>query len=401
MAEQKKMPRSWRGVTTLDQAKEHIDIGVLLTWREVRSVRRNLGEEAETEVIRHFARRLVERTNGRLQAEMTVESVMLWLTSASSEKLLHTFLEGLFAQPGCDEACWVLVEIALTAEPADTDHGGSMFEMAVAMICELGLSLQEYNKAFPGEFKRANQLLDYIATYLLSVSNANSICIRLSLLHYFGVFEHDLRHKSYLNRVMGRFGHTVLDHLFTLLFTKRSEAVALQFLVENLPFILEADNSSQKIVHETFKNYMLKHPERFSLFAQTFAEALANSDDASFANAGKVFLQHLAAMLRVVSDVNHKTLARELSVAVVKFKCAHDFAEIIQTLRQDPEIRQPLLSSLEKLLSDKAIESSSSDKVVEIRLSRRGRRPAFSRSEGLGTMNQVTYLGGIEIQRAS
>ena len=401
MAEQKKMPRSWRGVATLDQAKEHIDFGVLLTWREVRNLRRSLGDEVEAEVIRHFARRLVERANGRLQAEMTVESVMLWLTSAGSEKLLHTFLEELFAQPGCDDACWVLVELALTAEPAETDHGGAMFEMAVAMICELGLSLQEYNKAFPGEFNRANQLLEYIATYLLSVSNANSICIRLSLLHYFGVFEHELSHKNYLNRVMGRFGHTVLDHLFTLLFTKRSEAVALQFLVENLPFILEADNSTQKIVHETFKNYMLKHPDRFSLFAQTFAEALANNDDGSFANASKVYLQHLAAMLRVVSNVNHKTLARELIVAVIKFKKSHNFADVIQSLRLDPEMRQPLLASLEKHLSDKPVESSSAEKVVEIRLSRRGRRPAFSRSEGLGTMNQVTYLGGIEIQRAS
>ena len=115
MAEQKKMPRSWRGVATLDQAKEHIDFGVLVTWREVRTLRRALGEEAEAEVIRHFARRLVERAKGRLQAEMTVESVMLWLTSAGSEKLLHTFLGELFAQPGCDDACWVLVELALMA----------------------------------------------------------------------------------------------------------------------------------------------------------------------------------------------------------------------------------------------------------------------------------------------
>src|SRR5690606_18318848 len=106
-------------------------------------------------------------------------------------------------------------------------------------------------------------LLDHIATFLLSVSNANSSCIRLSLLHYFGVCERHSEQKVCFNRIMGRFGHTVLDHLFNLLFRKRSEAVALQYLVENLPHVLEADRHAQKIVHETFKFYMLKQPERF------------------------------------------------------------------------------------------------------------------------------------------
>src|SRR5690606_26461565 len=111
------------------------------------------------------------------------------------------------------------------------------------------------------DFPKAQALLDHIATYLLSVSNTNSSCIRLSLLHYFGVTEHGSSNKLYFNRVMSRFGHTVLDHLFALLFRKKSEAVALQYLVENLPYVLGADRHSQRIVHETFKHYMLKEPE--------------------------------------------------------------------------------------------------------------------------------------------
>src|SRR5690606_9680768 len=161
-------------------------------------------------------------------------------------------------EPNCDEACWPLVEIALSNELAEGTHDQDIFEMAVALVCELGISIQEYDRAYPGEFRRASALLDHIATYLLSVSNANSSCIRLSLLHYFGVTEHGAEQKICFNRIMSRFGHTVLDHLFNLLFRKRSEAVALQYLIENLPYVLEADRHSQKIVHETFKFYMLK-----------------------------------------------------------------------------------------------------------------------------------------------
>jgi len=402
VAETKKMPRNWRGVTTVEEAREHIDIGVLLAWREVRNLRKLFDEQAETEVIKHFARRLVERASNRLQAEMIVESVLIWLTSSGTEKLLHSFLEEFFAQPGCDDACWLLVELALTADPAETSKDAAMFEMAVAMICELGLSIQEYNRAYPGEFKRAEQFLEYAATYLLSVSNANSICIRLSLLHYFGVYEHGRTQRSYMNRIMTRFGHTVLEHLFTLLFSKRSEAIALQFLVENLPYVLEADIASQKIVYETFKTYLLKHPDRFSLFAQTFAEALSQQNDPAFNQSVRVFIQHMGAMLRVVSNVNHKTLARELLNAVVKFHHWPVFAEVIESVRGDEEIRRQFIVFLERALIEMGeIKESEDDKVVAIRMSRRGRRPSFSKGEILGTMNQVAYLGGIEIQRAS
>jgi len=402
VAENKKMPRNWRGVTTVEQAKEHIDYGVLLSWREIRNLRKLFDESAEDQVIRHFARRMVERATNRLQAEMIVESVLIWLTSSATEKLLHTFLEEFFAQPGCDDACWLLVELALTAEPAESSKDAAMFEMAVAMICELGLSVQEYNRAYPGEFKRADQFLEYTATYLLSVSNANSICIRLSLLHYFGLYEHGRTHRTYMNRIMTRFGHTVLEHLFTVLFNKRSEAVALQFLLENLPYVLEADAASQKIVHETFKTYLLKHPDRFSLFAQTFAEALAAIDDPSFNQSVRVFIQHMGAMLRVVSNVNHKNLARELLGAVVKFHKWPIFAEVIESVRSDEEIRRQFIVFLERALIEIGdVKQSDSDKVVTIRMSRRGRRPAFSKGEVIGTMNQVAYLGGIEIQRAS
>lgn len=391
------MPSSWKGTTTLDESLKLIDYGVLLRWRDMRTLRRELSPADEEQVIRHLAKRLVERCSVRLQAEILVESIMVWLANAASEKLLHVFLEELFAQPAVADACWALVEIALTSEIAERSHEGAIFEMAVALICELGVSIQEYHKVYPGEFERAQALLDHIATYLLSVSNANSSCIRLSLLHYFGVTEHRKENKIYFNRIMGRFGHTVLDHLFSLLFRKRSEAVALQFLIENLPFILEADRHSQKIVHETFKYYMLKQPERFSLFIHAFGDELLAETGIEFEECRKTFLQHLGAMLKVASDVNHKQLGREFLQAILKFRAMPACDEVLKVLADEPEIKRPFRELMEQL---KASNSGTGHAPLQFRSSKRGRKPSFARAEGLGTMHQVTYLGAIEIQKA-
>ena len=394
------VPTNWKGTKSLEQATQLIDFGVILKWRDMRTLRRTLKADEEEQVIRHFAKRTVERAGVRLQAEILVESVMIWLANAASERLLHVFLEELFAQPSCDEACWQIVEIALTSELAENSHEGDIFEMAVALICELGISVQEYNKAYPGEFQRAQALLDHIATYLLSVSNTNSSCIRLSLLHYFGVTEHGLANKACFNRIMSRFGHTVLDHLFALLFRKRSEAVALQFLLENLPFVLEADRHSQKIVHETFKYYMLKQPERFCLFIQAFSDEILSKDEPAFGEAMKTFLQHLGAMLKVASDVNHKQLGQEFLLAILKFDRLPFCREMLAHLHSDADVKKPFRELLDQL---RATHQGSDvvDASLQFRSSKRGRKPSFSRAEGIGTMHQVTYLGAIEIQKAS
>lgn len=393
-------PTSWKGTETFEQAQQLIDYGVMLRWRDMRTLRRCFTEEQEEQVIRHFARRLAERSGVRLQAEIIVESAMIWLANAASERLLNAFLEELFAQAEFDQACWALVEIALTSEMAERKHDADIFEIAVALICELGLSIQEYNVAYPGEFSRAQALLDHIATYLLSVSNANSSCIRLSLLHYFGVTERGLAQKNYFNRIMSRFGHTALDHLFSALFRKRSEAVALQYLLENLPFVLTADRHSQKIVHETFKYYMLKQPERFSLFVQAFADELKAHPEAAFDECRVTFLQHLGAMVKVASDVNHKQLGREFLTAILKFEKTPFCTELLNHIQGQEEIRRPFRDLLEQLRAGHRVDDVV-DAVAQFRSSKRGRKPSFSRVEGLGTINQITYLGGIEVQKAS
>ena len=392
----------WKDVATHGDAVALIDAGVMLRWRDLRTLRRTLKGAAEEQVMRHFAKRLAERSGQRLAAEILVESLVVYLAHAEEESLLNAFLEELFAQPGLGEAAWCLVEIALTADMVDS-HRHDTFEMAVVLVCELGLSIQSYERTYPGDIRNVQALLGHIATYLLSVSNANSACTRLSLVHYFGQTEHGRSQRTFTNRIMSRFGHTVLDHLFALLFRKRSEAVALQYLLENLPFMLGADRFTQKIIFETLKSYMLKEPERFALFVAAFSDELQrNSTDAASADARRNFLHHLAALLMVASDLNHRWLAAEFLGAMRKFSGSPAFREALQILQQEPELRprfRAMAAELgQGLEAGPELKASAADSP---RGGKRGRRPSFARSQGVGVMAQVSYLGGLEMPKAS
>jgi hypothetical protein len=312
---------SWKGASTVNEVRELVDCGILLKWRDMRTLKRNFSEQQQLDIIRHMTKRLCERSESRLSAEIVVENLLIWIANAASEPLVDAFLDQMFEEPGRENAARTLVEVALTTEVTDNGHDENIFSTAVILICELGLAIYDYDKKNSNSFPGAKRLLDHIATYLLSVSNHNNGCIRLSLLHYFGRTTADIEDKVSFNRIMSRFGHTVLDHLFALLFNKRSEAVALRFLLDNLPFVLLGDIHSQRILHETFKYYMLKYPERFSLFMHTLVDHVRIfSEDTENRKARSCLLQHLGALLNLVNEVNHRILGREILLAICRFE---------------------------------------------------------------------------------
>ncbi|NRA44688.1 MAG: hypothetical protein HRU09_07015 [Oligoflexales bacterium] len=388
----------WKDVKTVEDALLLVEAGVIIKWKEMRTLKRSLSEEDQGTVLRHFAKRLCERSNDRLACEIIVESLLIWIANAINEPLIAAFLDQLFEEENHDLACRALVEIALTSEVAENSHDEEIYSMAVALICELGIAIREYDNRYPKQFTNAKEVLDHMTTYLLSVSNNNNTCIRLSLLHYFGYICSHKPDKTSFNRIMNRFGHTVLDHLFSHLFNKKSEAISLQFLLENLPFTLEADSNCQRILHETFKYYMLKKPERFALFIQTFTDHLIQVENHDHSK--KVMMQHIGALFKVVSEVNHKTLARELLIAIQKFESCQFKDELIEHILGDRTIR-PMFRDLLSQLKDSGGSNQFAESVAQFRSPKRGRKPSFSRANNIGTMGQVTFLGGLEIAKAS
>lgn len=386
----------WKTCKTAAQAKDLIDTGVLLKWRELQQVRKAVPETEHEEIMRHLAVRLAERAANRLSFEIALETMLVWLANATDEKMLNLFLDSLFLQPNWAETCRAIAEIGLTTEVAENEHNEEIFAMAVVLTCEIGITIRDFMNSGTADQATCSPLLDHIATYLQSVSNSSSTCIRLSLLHYFGISEQHLENKISFNRVMGRFGHTVLDNLFSLLFNKKSEAVALQYLQENLPFVLFADSHSQRVLHETSKYFMLKNPERFALFLQTFSEHLMGLPN-EYDKGRKMFVQHLGLLLKVASDVNHKQLAKDILTAISKFDSASGRDEVLKAFTdQIGSIRRSFKDLLQQVKV--AMESNQSvESISQLRSSKRGRKPSFSRVDRVATINQVAYLANQEI----
>lgn len=394
-------PKNWSGVKSLEDAKALVDLGVLLAWKDVKAVQKVCSDEDAQHLVRYFAVRLAERIESRLPEEILIESMLVFMANNTQEEVLNAFLDELTAQPDFVEACLVLVEVALTAEISDAGHYDDIFAFAIALICELGLLIRDIDAQYPDELGRdGQQLLDHIATYLLSVSNTNNNCVRLSLVQYFADLEGEKETKSGFNRIFGRFGHTVMEHLFTLLFNKKTEAVALQYLLENMKAVLEADNHAQKILHETWKYYMLKRPDRFALFLQTLAEHLGKGDQKAMALAQRVFMQHLVVLLKIVSEVNHKELAREIMCGLMSFEEGEFRQKLIEKVIADTAIRASFRTLMSKF-SEASKQNNVVDKFESFRSSKRGRKPSFAKSEKKRPIHQVTYLASQTVARAS
>ncbi|MBQ48691.1 MAG: hypothetical protein CMP10_14925 [Zetaproteobacteria bacterium] len=395
-----KAPTSWRSVKSLEAAKELVDYGAIISWKDMKSIRKELNKEDQLELVRHFAVRLAERVENRLPEEIILESLLVFLAHTQDDEVLAAFLGELLVQPNRVEACFLLVELAITSEITEEEHDEDIFALAVALICELGLGIQNMvHGEYGADFEEAPKLIDHIATYLLSVSNHSNNCVRLSLLNYFGEVARYSNDMNGFNRIMNRFGHTVLEHLFLLLFNKRSEAIALQFLLDNIPFVLQADNQSQRILHQTWKFYMLKKPERFSLFLQTLAKHLKELPESESDQPKRIYMQHLAMLLKVASEVNHRDLGREIMCAMVSFAEDSYKDEIVNMVIQDQSIRGSFRDLLERLNNAKDFDQVI-DGTPNFRSSKRGRKPSFARTDSLKTINQVSFLGQQQVERA-
>jgi hypothetical protein len=214
------------------------------------------------------------------------------------------------------------------------------------------------------------------------------------LIHYFGETEQGLVDKPFFNRVMSRFGHTVLDHLFAMLFRKKVEAVALQYLLENMPFILEADHHTQLIIHESCKFYALKNPDRFGLFFIALAERVHGLDPEQYRLANRALLLQFSALFRVVSEVNSKELGRDLVIALGNLKSEPTFVAVMSELESDRGLRPQFREMIQKLMHAASKNLDTAD-LVMLKNAKRGRKPALARTGEMGTVSQVSFLAQV------
>ena len=321
-----------------------IDRGIVLQRKDVRRVIARFDIAEQDAIIEHFAVTFCNNASSWSMAERTVESLLVWLTWSGGDRAVRVFIAKLCSQENFRRACWVLVEVALSDEISQLEHGERIFATSVSFICELGRSL--HSEEEEGKISSQDLLWNHLATWLLSLSSINNSAIRLSLLSYFGSMSYTEMGKKFFNRIMRRFGYTALDHLFFLLFNRKSEAMALEYMLHNLPWVLGGDYFTQRIMRSIFQHYMYRHPERSLLFLRTFTDELLARPPDPDAIKRKLqneieqsLLRHLAALYLVVAEINQRVLVPDFIEVLDRFRGHEDFLPTLNTLQNSEGLK--------------------------------------------------------------
>lgn len=275
----------WTGVTDCSRIYELVDMGILLNYKTAKKVVKNFSTKESKDITRYISSRFLETYVTELQQEILLETLFSWISwMKSPEEGITSFLETLLETGNAEYNIKKFISVAVgmqldvDEDEAISEQSSQLFSIAISCICELGLSIKESIDEFSSLFKNVDSLLEYISTYLLSVSNTQNLKVRLSLINFFATIECDKEYKYYLSKVMCRFGYSTLEVIYLLLFKKHSETTAMQYLNDNLPSILGCNNTAIRGVYDIWKHYILKQPSAFCLFLKTFSSHMYELD---------------------------------------------------------------------------------------------------------------------------
>lgn len=389
---------NWKQVESVGEALACVDSGLLLNQKDAKRLSKTFNSEELGDIVQVIAQRYGEPSRGKLADEVLSANLLILLAGAGTETPMVRFLESVLVSADRKSTIFKVVENVLSLE-IDQDGGENPLKAtAVSLICELGHGIADVDQRYPGEIEDAGRILAHIATFLMSVSNSPSLSVRLSLFQYFATREHNLSLKTGFKRVMNRFGHTLLDQTTLMLFEKKTEPVALQYLMENIPYVLEAGPELQPTIYDLWKLYLLKQPERFSLFLKTFTEHMLLPEMSNFKQGRRILLMHLSALLKVASEVNNRNLIQSLlscfAVFVVEERQpAIDQLLKISDLRKNVRIYLTDLRNANDRECKKVIDSAGRFGSAN----KRGRKPSFTRVEGWQTIHQVHFLASTDV----
>lgn len=387
----------WRQAKNIEQMLSLIDQGIVLKWDDPKGISKALSNEEQLRFVDYLAKKFCERYEMRLSAEIIIETLLIWLAADSNERYIGHTLERMFEHPACEAAFYEYIDIVMNFETVEKTNSERIFCVGILSLCELGLAIKQVDALLPDLLEDGSKLLEHLSTYLLSVSNSTNNYIRLSLLSYFGSIEVGTPRQNF-HKILGRFGHTILDHLFTLVFDKKTEAVSLRFLQENFAYILDTDADVQKTVFETMKYYMLKNPERYLLFIEAILKLSHSEEDDTFnEHSRKMLFKHLFLLFRITNEVNHRKLGTELMRFIATFKKIDTYQDHLKSLIEDASVK----TAFKDIVHTVGLGRATKTELRLLRSGKRGRKPSMSKNTDMQTVEQILYLGSFETAKAS
>ncbi len=257
----------------------------------------------------------------RFELGLTPDDIMILMADAiacehdwdTTITFLKSLLENVSNSDFLQDIALSLLEIA-DNELTDDKRKLPIGQTALVMITELGLLIANKAGNSSLDYKGMARVVEYITSSLLARSNVNDTAMRISLIHYLSRCPLNNQATSQLNRVMTRFGQSLLDELFCAYFQdKKRGPAAFHFLVQYLNIFLVASPSLSEMSHDVIKHFMLKFPDEFPEFIWNYCDRIPKEEIRLAANT-----RHLALLLNAAVEVSRRDLAESLSNVLLK-----------------------------------------------------------------------------------
>ena len=236
-------------------------------------------------------------------AERDWESAIVFLNSVLDKSSDAEFFR---------ELALVLLEIS-DNQLTDKHHRIPVGQTILVLLTEFGLLLA--GRSGQSALDRdAVRVVEYITTNLLARSNMNNNAMRISLVHYLASCPLTNQGTMQLNRVISRFGQSLLDDMLTAYFEdKRKGNAAFFFLVEHLNSFFAASPALAEMSHNVLKHFMLKFPGEFPPFLASYSDFVAREETSL-----RLAAKHMALLFRAAHDVSQKALAETIGKILLK-----------------------------------------------------------------------------------
>ena len=378
---------AWSRVKTIKLAKALIDRGILVNRNDMRRLRKLFSHAEHIEIIRYFATSLAEHNLSLINYEKNLESVVLWLSHMGDDSLVQEFVERL-CQSNSEEAVHNLIFVTLSPNNTMIDESSQLDAFVVAIICKMGSYLYAEKR------DTHRMLFERVSAHLLSISDTNNMSVRLLLFSYFAAINTDADSSKYFAKIVRRFGCTVLEHVFSLLLDRRSEAFAFEYLRLNIPAILRGDYFMHQTVQSVFVNYMYRFPKRFTLFLRLSTQELiaTHHNDRQILHS---WLVHIANLYPLASEINDRSLAADFWDIFTQFPRDEYFNLVIHRLHDNPKLSKYYRTNIGAIVNAKLIERDGKILPLGIKIERRrGRQPAMAKlRKPLSPLQLTLWIG--------
>jgi hypothetical protein len=205
-------------------------------------------------------------------------------------------------------------------EVIDSAKSEELIEKSLNVLNEIArrLSIGKVRVHYELASGNANSaLFDFITSNLLARSNVNSNAMRIGIANY--LFEHKSLLKAERQRILGRFGRTLLNHVFQNYFSfdAKESKKAFDFLKKHLYEFLGGSAVLADLTNAVLQLQMRTHKDKFFEFLKTYIHSEWNSirKDSAFARS---FTIHLAFLTQKTCDMDDKKLIHPMFEILVK-----------------------------------------------------------------------------------